>query len=279
MMQNIELDNLLRRALAEDIGMGDITSESCIPADTRAEARIVAKEPGVICGIDLVARTFKLLDENVCVKPHVVDGDRVETGAVLVQLTGCARSILTGERTVLNLLAHLSGIATKTADAVMQIADTRAKICDTRKTTPGLRALEKYAVRTGGAVNHRFGLFDGVLIKDNHIANAGGIENAVRAARARVPHTLNIEVETENLAQVREALDAGADIIMLDNMDVPTMREAVALIGGRAITEASGNMGVRPLREVAETGVDFISIGALTHSVRAMDISMKINER
>jgi len=197
---------------------------------------------------------------------------------MIAQIVGKSRSVLTGERVALNLLQRLSGIATKTAEAVSQVAGTSTKICDTRKTTPGLRALEKYAVKTGGGSNHRFGLFDGVMIKDNHILAAGGIGAAVERARANVPHTLKIEVETTSLAQVEEALQAGADIIMLDNMDCNRMKQAVRLIAGRAVTEASGNMGDRSLKEVAETGVDFISIGALTHTVRALDISLRFTE-
>jgi len=274
-MQYIGLDDLLRHALAEDIGSGDITTIHSVSPEARSEGRFVAKEPGVLCGLSVAARVFALLDSATLVTPLLSDGDPVENGTVIAEIAGPARSVLQGERLALNLLQRLSGIATKTAVAVAEVIGTGATICDTRKTTPGLRVLEKYAVRTGGGANHRFGLFDGVLIKDNHIAAAGGITAAVKAVRAGVPHTLKIEVETTSLTEVEEALSAGADIIMLDNMDCLQMREAVQLIGGRAITEASGNMGDRGLREVAETGVNFISIGALTHSVRALDISLR----
>jgi nicotinate-nucleotide pyrophosphorylase (carboxylating) len=205
----------------------------------------------------------------------VNDGDFVEVGNCFAEVSGNSRSILTGERTVLNLLQHLSSISTKTALVVKAVEGTKAKIVDTRKTAPGLRVLAKYAVKCGGGYNHRMNLSDGVLIKDNHIIAAGGIEKAVTAARENCPLTLKIEVETENLQQVREALAAGADIIMLDNMTIETMAEAVKIVAGKALTEASGNMDTKDLRKVAETGVDFISMGALTHSVKALDISLK----
>ncbi len=269
------IDDLLRGALSEDIGQGDITTESCIPEDRRARGRFVAKEDGVVCGLFVAARVFALLSREIIFTPLCTEGERVEKGREIATVEGSARAVLTGERTALNLMQRLSGIATATARAAEAVAGTRARIADTRKTTPGLRALEKYAVRTGGGTNHRFNLADGVLIKDNHIVAAGGIAAAVAAARLRAPHTLKIEVETATLDEVRQALDAGADIIMLDNMTNEQMKEAVALIGGRALTEASGNMGDRDLRTVAETGVDIISIGALTHTVRAMDISLK----
>jgi len=277
-MTNFKLDDFLRRALEEDLGLGDITTENCVPADARSKGRFIAKEAGIICGMDTLIRTFCLLDPQVLVSPRVSDGERVGQGTVIAEIQGPSRAILAGERVALNLLQRLSGIATKTAEAVAQTAGTHTKICDTRKTTPGLRALEKYAVKTGGGSNHRFGLFDGVLIKDNHIVAAGGITNAVNAARTGAPHTIKIEVETTNLAEVEEALEVRADIIMLDNMDCQTMKKAVRLIAGRAKTEASGNMGGKNLREVAETGVDFISIGALTHTVSALDISLRFDE-
>ncbi|MGI5971354.1 MAG: carboxylating nicotinate-nucleotide diphosphorylase [Oscillospiraceae bacterium] len=277
-MNSFELDAFLQRALCEDIGLGDITTESCVPPDAVSRGRFIAKEGGVVCGLSVVVRVYFLLDPRVSLKPLVSDGNRVAKGEVIAEISGPSASILTGERVALNLLQHLSGIATKTADAVSQVEGTSARIVDTRKTTPGLRELEKYAVRAGGGYNHRFGLFDGVLIKDNHIVAAGGIANAVAAARRNVPHTLKIEVETTTLGEVEEALRSGADIIMLDNMDYEQMAEAVRLVGGRAIVEASGNMGERSVRRTAECGVDIISIGALTHSARAMDISLKLIE-
>jgi nicotinate-nucleotide pyrophosphorylase (carboxylating) len=277
-MTDLGLDELLFAALKEDIGTGDITTNSCIPADRQAEGRLIAKADGVVCGLAVAARVFRLLDERITLAPRVQEGDRVVKGDVLAELSGPARGILTGERVALNLLQRMSGIATATATAVSAVSGTKAKICDTRKATPGLRVLEKYAVRVGGGHNHRFNLADGVLIKDNHIAAAGGIAEAVRAARAAAPHVMKIEVEAETLEDVRQALDAGAEVIMLDNMDAETMRQAVALVDGRALTEASGNMGERDLHEVAQTGVDFISVGALTHSVKALDISLKFRK-
>ncbi|MCL2567927.1 MAG: carboxylating nicotinate-nucleotide diphosphorylase [Oscillospiraceae bacterium] len=277
-MLNIQLEDFLRRALAEDIGTGDITTINCVPRDAQSKGHFIAKEPGVICGLPVVVRVFALLDSAVCVTPLVAEGDRVEIGTAIAEVSGPAQAVLQGERVALNLLQRLSGIATRTAEAVAEVRGTGTKICDTRKTTPGLRALEKYAVKTGGGSNHRFGLFDGVLIKDNHIVAAGGITAAVEAVWGNVPHTVKIEVETTTLAEVEEALQAGADIIMLDNMDTALMAEAVRLIGGRAITEASGNMGDRSLRDVAKTGVNFISIGALTHTVRPTDISLRFSE-
>ena len=275
-MYYIELDDLLRRSLAEDIGPGDITTQSCVPATTMAKGRFVAKEPGALCGTDVVRRVFALLDSAIVVTPLMADGATVVAGESIAEIAGPARGILQGERVALNLLQRLSGIATATAKAVAEVAGTGAKICDTRKTTPGLRVLEKYAVKVGGGHNHRFGLFDGAMIKDNHIVAAGGITKAVEEVRQNAPHTVQIEVETTNLDQVEEALAAGADIIMLDNMDYTQMAEAVKLVAGRAKIEASGNMGARVLREVARTGVDFISIGALTHTVRALDISLRL---
>ena len=273
------LDEFLVAALREDVGTGDVTTSACVPEDAVSDGVFVAKEAGVVCGIDVAARVFALLGERVAVTPRVNDGDTVDVGDIIAEISGPSRSILTGERTALNLLQHMSGVATRTAEAVKTVAGTKAKIVDTRKTLPGLRILDKYAVKCGGGANHRLNLSDGVLIKDNHIAAAGGIANAVRLARNSIPFTLKIEVETETPAQIEEALEAGADIIMLDNMTNDDMSEAVKKIGSRALTEASGNMGERDLRAVAETGVDFISIGALTHSVKALDISLKFHVR
>lgn len=268
-------DNIILTALDEDIGTGDITSLSTIPADRMAYGRFIAKESGIVCGTDVVERTFKLVDKETDVNFNVKDGDKIEKGDVICEVKGKAISLLTAERVSLNFLQHLSGIATRTNQAVKQVEGYNAKIADTRKTTPGLRVLEKRAVKIGGGVNHRFNLADGVLIKDNHIVAAGGIKNAVEAARRNAPHTLKIEVEVEDFEMLNEALKAGADIIMLDNMSNEDMANAVQLIRGRAISEASGNMGEKSLAEVAATGVDLISIGALTHSVKALDISLK----
>jgi len=274
-MVSFELESLLRHCLQEDIGTGDITSESCVPADARAKGVLIAKEPGVICGIKVARRVFEIVSPEIELLIRLKDGESASAGETIGTLTGPARGVLTGERVALNFLQRLSGIATRTQACVRQVAGTGAAIVDTRKTTPGLRVLEKYAVRMGGGSNHRFGLSDGVLIKDNHIVAAGGITPAVQAARERAPHTIKIEVEAESVEQALEAVTAGADIIMLDNMEPEMMTAAVTAIDGRALTEASGNMDRRDLRQVALTGVDLISIGALTHTVKAMDISLR----
>ena len=274
-LNDIMLDKLIMNALSEDVGTGDITTESTIPETARAHGLYKAKESGVLCGIGVAARVFELIDRDIEFTPLKRDGDRIEKGEIIAEVRGKATNALTGERVGLNLMQRMSGIATRTAEAVAQVEGTGAKICDTRKTTPGLRVVEKYAVKVGGGTNHRFNLADGILIKDNHIVAAGSITNAVRAARANAPHTLKIEVEVETFDELNEALDAGADIIMLDNMSCEDMKKAVGIVNGRAVTEASGNMGDRNLKEVADCGVDLISIGALTHSVRSLDISLK----
>jgi nicotinate-nucleotide pyrophosphorylase (carboxylating) len=271
------LDDFLLAALHEDIGFGDVTTNSCIPRESVSNGVFMAKEPGVICGLEVVERIFGLLDTTVMVTARIHDGCVVKAGDVVAEISGPSRSILTGERTALNLLQHMSGIATRTAEAVHAVSGTKAKIVDTRKTTPCMRAFDKYAVRCGGGTNHRFNLSDGVLIKDNHIMAAGGIANAIALARGNSPQLLKIEVEAETLPQVKEAIEAGADVIMLDNMTADMMADAVKMINGRALTEASGNMGERDLEAVARTGVDFISIGALTHSVKSLDISLKLS--
>jgi nicotinate-nucleotide pyrophosphorylase (carboxylating) len=271
----IGLERFLSEALAEDIGTGDITTLSCVPDEAVSKGRFIAKDTGIICGIDILSKVFVVLDHRVKVLPLLTDGAPVKAGDIIAEIEGPSRSILTGERTALNLLQHLSGIATRTHETVQSLQGLHTQIADTRKTLPGLRVLEKYAVRCGGGKNHRFNLSDGVLIKDNHIVAAGGIKPAIEKVRLSAPHTLKIEVETENLQQIDEALAAKADIIMLDNMSVDQMTEAVRHIAGRAITEASGNMGDKDLRAVAATGVDYISIGALTHSVKALDISLR----
>jgi len=268
------LDRIIENALMEDIHTGDITTQAVVPGKRPMHARLKAKEAMMLAGIDVAARVFHLLDPAITFTAHFSDGDFLEPGAIIAEVVGEASSLLQGERVALNLLQRMCGVATQTAEYVGVVAGTGARVVDTRKTTPGLRMLEKYAVRVGGGINHRTGLYDGILIKENHIAAAGGITAAVCRARAYIPHTLKIEVETETLAEVAEALAAGADIIMLDNMDVAAMREAVALIGGKALAEASGGVNLETIREIAETGVDIISVGALTHSVRAMDISM-----
>lgn len=275
LFNNPQVEQIITLALNEDIGTGDITTLSTIPADKTALGRFVAKEDMILCGIDLAKHIFGRVDPSIELKANFKDGDAVKKGDVIATVSGNAQNVLTGERTALNFMQRLTGIATRTHASVAEVAGTNAKITDTRKTTPGLRVLEKYAVRVGGGTNHRFNLADGVLIKDNHIAVSGGIKNAVKNARAVIPHTLKIEVEVETKEQLAEALDAGADIIMLDNMSNDLMRECVGIVAGRALVEASGNMGEKSLREVAETGVDIISIGALTHTVKAADISLK----
>lgn len=274
-MNILALDKIIINALDEDMAWGDITTESTIPADAMSNARLIAKQEGIICGIDVFERVMQTVDKNTVMKKNFKDGQKVNKGDIIAEISGLSRSILLGERVALNLLQRMSAIATQTFELVEKVKGTNAKIADTRKTTPGLRMLEKYSVRMGGGSNHRYNLSDGVLIKDNHIVAAGGITNAVNSARNYIPHTVKIEVETENLEQVQEALDCKADIIMLDNMDIETMTKAVKLVNGRALTEASGNMGEKDLYEVANTGVDIISIGALTHTVKAMDISLR----
>jgi nicotinate-nucleotide pyrophosphorylase (carboxylating) len=277
-LNELELQKLIDRCLCEDLGAGDLTTNSTVPAGTVSTGYILAKEAGVVAGLPLAEMVFRRLDPSVEFRAIARDGDRVERGLVLAEITGKARAVLTGERLALNFLQHLSGIATRTARLVEMVSGEKARIVDTRKTTPGLRMIEKYAVRVGGGHNHRFGLYDAVLIKDNHIKMAGGIKKAVLAARLGSPHTARIEVEVEELAGVREALKAGADIIMLDNMDPQAMREAVDLVAGRALVEASGGIGEESIRRVAAAGVDLISVGALTHSVRSLDISLDLKE-
>jgi len=274
--------DLVQRALAEDVGRGDITTEATVPPGTHAKARIFAKQEGVIAGLPMAALVFRQLDPAVHFGVVVSDGATVAAGATLAQLAGDARAMLTAERTALNFLGRLSGIATLAARCSAATQGTRAVVVDTRKTTPGLRALEKYAVRMGGAHNHRAGLDDGVLIKDNHIAAAGGVLAAINRARSFAPHLLRIEVECENEDQVREALEAGVEAILLDNMPVERLRANVETIRQRApqtIIEASGNIGTDPerLAAVAATGVDLISLGALTHSAPTFDVSLEFD--
>jgi nicotinate-nucleotide pyrophosphorylase (carboxylating) len=274
---------LIARALEEDIGFGDITTRYTIPAERELEAAIISRQQGVIAGLAVAAAVFRAVDAALQIEQIITDGTSVLPGERLLRLQGSARSILTAERTALNFLGRLSGVATLTAACVTAVVGTRAAIIDTRKTTPGLRALEKYAVRVGGGRNHRFALDDGVLIKDNHIAAAGGIGPAVAGVRQGAPHLLKIEVECETLDEVRQALDAGADAILLDNMNIVQQREAVALIrqhDPRILIEASGGIGTDPVRlaAVASTGVDFISIGALTHSAPNFDLSLECSE-
>lgn len=273
---NISLDDLIKRCLAEDIGPGDLTTEALIGPDVRARGELRARENGVVAGLPVAGRVFAMVDEGIVFTPRVADGAVVAAGETLAAVAGPARGILIGERLALNFLQRLSGIATLTARLGELIAEYPARLVDTRKTTPGLRVLEKYAVRAGGGHNHRFGLYDGILIKDNHIAVAGGVDTAVRAARAAAPHTLRIEVEADTLAQVEEAVTAGADIILLDNMDPLTVRRAVEQAAGRCLLEASGGINMNNIAAYAAAGVDYISLGQLTHSAPALDIGLDL---
>ncbi|NLO99448.1 MAG: carboxylating nicotinate-nucleotide diphosphorylase [Clostridiaceae bacterium] len=275
MLDYLLTDDIILRALKEDMPMGDITTESTVAEDETSFARLIAKEDMVIAGLEVFCRVFILLDPNTYIERYADDGDKVNAGTIIMKLSGNSRAMLKAERTALNLLQRMSGIATATRKFADILEGTKTKIVDTRKTVPGLRYLDKMAVRMGGGTNHRFSLSDGVLIKDNHIRASGGITAAVKKARARIPHTVKIEVETESLEQVKEALSAGADIIMLDNMTPEAMEEAVLFINGRALTEASGNIAADNLAIVAKTGVDLISSGSLTHSVKAADISLR----
>ena len=267
------IQNFVRAALAEDIGAGDITTESAIPAEARAEASIIAKEPCIVAGMPLAEAVFTELGARLT--PVVTEGDLAGVGQRICTITGPARAILTGERTALNFLQRLSGIATLTREFVEAVAGTKTKILDTRKTTPTLRALEKYAVAVGGGQNHRLGLFDAVMIKDNHRAIISRLGDAVANARQLYPEA-PIIIEADNCEQVEEALAAGADHILLDNMSLDELREAVALIAGRAKTEASGGVRLANVADIAATGVDYISVGALTHSARAVDLSLEM---
>ncbi|MNS06521.1 putative nicotinate-nucleotide pyrophosphorylase [carboxylating] [compost metagenome] len=275
----LTLDPILEHALREDWAWGDLTSTLIVPPDAQGRAEFLFKQDGVAAGLPVVARIFELVDPELTFTLKAQDGDRLAKGTIAAEATGSARSLLMAERVALNLLQRMSATATLARTYADALEGTRTQLLDTRKTTPGLRLLEKYAVRVGGGRNHRYGLADAIMIKDNHIEIAGSIAEAVRRARAGAPMTTRIEVETESLDMVREALAAGADIIMLDNMTPETMREAVALIDGKALTEASGGITLATIRRVAETGVDFISVGALTHSAGSLDISLDLHTR
>lgn len=268
-------DGLILTALDEDLGeAGDLTTEAVIAPDSTSSAVIVARRGGVVAGLPVAARVFEIVDQDIDADVLVGDGRQVPAGTVLVELTGPSRGLLIGERTALNLLGRASGVATATRALVDAVDGTGARIVDTRKTTPGLRALEKYAVRMGGGANHRFGLHDAVMIKDNHIVAAGGITAAVQAARRRVGHTVKVEVEVTTLEQLSELLEVGADIVLLDNMDTATMARAVQMVDGRMITEASGSVTLDTVRPIAETGVDVISVGWITHSAPTLDVAL-----
>jgi nicotinate-nucleotide pyrophosphorylase (carboxylating) len=271
-----EVKPIIRRALREDIGDGDVTTRSTVPALALLTGRFIAKEAGIVAGLEVARLTFTMLDESVEFIPHLADGDHVAAGQVIATVGGPGRALLGGERVALNFLQRMSGIASLARSFVMAVQDTHAIILDTRKTAPGLRLLDKWAVRLGGAQNHRSGLYDMVLIKDNHIAAVGGITQAVKRVRARDRQKRPIEVEVKTLAELQEALELSIDRIMLDNMSLDQMREAVRLTDGRVPLEASGNVTLENVAAVAATGVDYISVGALTHSVQALDISLKL---
>lgn len=271
----LEVENAVRAALEEDLGLaGDITTRATVPAGATARAEIVARAPGRIAGLQCAEAAFRLIDGMVSFEPAVNDGNDVEPGDRVAHVSGPAAAILTGERVALNFLCRMSGIATLTQAYVKAVAGTATHICCTRKTTPGLRAFEKYAVRAGGGQNHRFGLYDAVLIKDNHITAAGGLKNAVTSARAQVGHMIKIEVEVDNLEQLDEALSLPVDTVLLDNMSTRELAEAVNRARGKAVTEASGGVSLETVAEIAETGVDLISVGSLTHSPKALDLAL-----
>lgn len=271
------LAQLISLALLEDSGFGDLTAESIFTPGLKAKGIIVAKEPMIIAGLDVASKVFKTVDPDAVVDACFDDGDSVSEGDIVFKVNGDVISMLKAERVALNFVQRLSGIASLARTFVKTLGKSSARLTDTRKTTPGMRSIEKAAVRAGGAFNHRMSLYDGVMIKDNHIAVAGGIKNAVKAVRTRISHLMKIEVETTNMEEVKEALEAGVEVIMLDNMGIDQMKQAVSYINGRAIVEASGNVTLENLKEIAATGVDIISSGAITHQAKAMDLSMRIN--
>lgn len=273
--EKLIMDRLIKQALEEDIGNEDVTTNAVMPEYKRGRVKLICKQDGIICGLNVFERVFKLLDEHTVIEIFVKDGDEVRKGQRIAMVSGDIRVLLSGERVALNFLQRMSGIATYTRSAVKLLEGCKTKLLDTRKTTPNMRVFEKYAVRCGGGNNHRYNLSDGVLLKDNHIGAAGGVKKAVEMARAYAPFVRKIEVEVENLEMCKEALEAGADIIMLDNMSVADMKKAVEMIGGRAVTECSGNVTLENVARVRETGVDFVSSGALTHSAPILDLSLK----
>ena len=278
-MNNITMklnaDELIKMALCEDISSEDVTTNSVMPGPQAGEVELICKQDGVICGLDVYERVFKILDEATIVEKYVKDGDKVTKGQLMAKVKGDIRVLLSGERVALNYLQRMSGIATYTNQVVKLLEGSKTVLLDTRKTTPNMRIFEKYAVKCGGGQNHRYNLSDGILLKDNHIGAAGSITKAVQMAKEYASFVRKIEIETETLEQVKEAVEAGADIIMLDNMDVATMREAVAIINGRAKTECSGNVTKENIKNIIDSGVDYVSSGALTHSASILDISMK----
>lgn len=275
----LAIDEAVQRALNEDLGRaGDITSIATMPEATQAHAVLIARQAGVIAGLPLAVAVFQKLSPDINIQAHFRDGGTVASGVHVLTISGPARAVLAGERTALNFVGRLSGIATLTSDYVRHTAGTKLRICCTRKTTPGLRALEKYAVRCGGGFNHRFGLDDAILIKDNHVAVAGGVRPVLQRARAHVGHLVKIEIEVDTMAQLREVLDSGlADVVLLDNMDIATLTEAVRLANGRVVLEASGGVTLQSIAKIAKTGVDYVSCGALTHSAPNFDVALDID--
>lgn len=278
-MNKLKVRKLLEQFFLEDIGERDITSDTVFPPEHRGEGHFLVKDEGILSGVDIITQGYKLLDSSCEVILYKQDGDSVESGEVIAKVYGPMGVLLTGERVILNLLQRMSGIATLTKKAVTALQSDHTKICDTRKTTPGLRMLEKYAVTCGGGFNHRFGLYDGVMIKDNHIAFAGSITLAVNAVRKSVGHMVKIEVETESREDVEEAISAGADVIMFDNRSPAEVKEFVGMVPKSIVTEASGGITIENLKEYGKTGVDYISLGMLTHSVKAIDISFNVTEK
>lgn len=276
MLNKFYIDSLIKTAIEEDINYIDVSADMLIPENQRNDSYFVAKDDGVLCGLDCAMRVFTLLDDTFTFTAFKKDGDCVNKGDIIAEFNGKTRELLKGERTALNIIQHMSGIATATNKAVELCKGTGAQVADTRKTLPGLRAMQKYAVFCGGGRNHRFNLSDGAMLKDNHIDACGGIIPAVELLRSKLGHMVKIEVETRNFEEVKQAVQAGADVVMLDNMNCGQMAEAVKIIDGKALTEASGNITLENIAEVAKTGVDIISLGALTHSVKAFDISMKM---
>jgi nicotinate-nucleotide pyrophosphorylase (carboxylating) len=275
----LHLDSIIQKALEEDIGPGDITTDSILDPHARGKAVLLAREQLILAGLPVFSMVFSLLDPELEFEYRYQDGAVIPSGETICRISGRLAPILKAERTALNFLQRMSGIATLTGDYVRNAGPRKARVLDTRKTAPGLRALDKYSVRMGGGYNHRIGLFDGILIKDNHIAAAGSVSKAVSLARNNSPHTVKVEVETETLAEVQEALESGADIILLDNMAIDRMKQAVTLIGGKALVEVSGNVTLGNIAGIAEIGVDFISVGALTHSSKAVDLSLEITQQ
>ena len=277
-LMQFQIDDIIKNALLEDINYVDVTTDYLVDDNSVSTAKYVSKDDGVLCGIDVALRVFDLLDDNMTHKVYIHDGQKVKKGDIIAEITGSTRALLKGERTALNLVQHMSGIATATNKCVELVKGTKASIADTRKTLPGLRVLQKYAVTVGGGRNHRYNLSDCAMLKDTHLDAYGSMTNAVNVLREKMGHTVKIEVEVSDFEQLKEALDLGVEVIMLDNMSNEDMAKAVEITGGRAKLEASGNVTAETISNIAKTGVDIISLGAITHSVKAFDISMKINK-